>query len=142
MLMIVWVRHLDRAAWGCLVSVPPRLGHQLKDSKARGWNHLKAHLLIGWLIVAGGPIGALLSVSGFCAWCSLKFKYGGWVPRMGVPGVREPSRSCTLFMAEPWRSHSISPAMFFWLVRHKPPPTFNRWEQGPPTLSGKSVHPV
>lgn len=142
MLMIMWVRHLDRAAWACLVSVLPCLGHQLKDSKARGWNHLKAHLLIGWLVVAGGSLEALLSLCGFCPWFSLKFKYGGWVSRMGVPRVRDPSRSCTLFMAEPWRSQSISPAMFYWLAWHKLPPTFKRQEQRPLTLSGKSVNHV
>lgn len=62
MLTILWVRHSDWAAWGFLVSVPPCLGHQLEDPKAGGWNHLKAHLLLGWLVVAGGLLKALLSV--------------------------------------------------------------------------------
>lgn len=84
-----------------------------------------------------------LAFCGFCARFSLKFKYGGWVPERRVPRVREPSRSCTAFMAEPSRSQNISRAVFCWLVWHKPSPAFKRWVQGPPNpaLSGKSVSP-
>lgn len=85
-----------------------------------------------------------LAFCGFCAWFSLKFKYGGWVPQMRVPRVREPSRRRTAFMAEPSRSQNIrSPAVFCWLVRHKPSLASKRWEQPPPNpaLCGKSVSP-
>ena len=106
--------------------------------KARGWNYLKAHSLTCQLVIASGLLGTSVSLH-------VVFLPGlVWTPNMtaGSQGreshrVREPGRSCTHFMAQPWKSHRIHSAMFCWLVHHKPPPTFQRWGHRPPTLSAK-----
>lgn len=94
-------------AQGCLISDP--LGRQLKNSKVGvgwggDWNLLKADGFPLQFAMTGCLLGPLVSL-----WVVFLPGLVGMsnmvaVSRARVPRVREPGRSCTPFIARPWKS--------------------------------------